>query len=426
MSRQENTDLEALEFFVRNHMLQAGARALEALLEPLGRGRRREPLICGENHLPQPMRSLGVRAKTLRTILGPVRFERSAYVCPVCGKVRCPGDELLGVVRTRFSPGARRMMARTGARESFAEAAGDLDLLAALKVDAKDVERVAEGTGRAVEDWMAQEGTKARLAPPVAACEPPETSYVSFDGTGAPMRREELKGVKGKGPDGRARTKEVKLGCVFTQTALDEEGRPVRDPDSTTYVGAIENSTDFGHRILAEAVRRGILQSPRVVAITDGAAYNKTILDEHFPKAVRILDLYHAREHLADFVRDVCRLPLDGPLHRAWRAMLDAGHVEKLLAKMRWALPRSGPRRKEGLKQIGYFRDNARAMRYAEFRRMGLFVGSGVIEAGCRTVIGQRLKHSGMFWTVAGANAIIALRCCLASKRFEQFWEDSA
>lgn len=240
------------------------------------------------------------------------------------------------------------------------------------------------------------------------------------------MRRGELAAVRGKGRDGRARTREVKLGCVFTQTRLDEEGRPVRDEDSTTYAGAIENSVEFGHRIHAEAMRRGLARAARTIVITDGAAYNKSVIAEHFPGATAILDLYHAREHLAGFVREVVRAPPDGSLHRRLRARLDAGRIGPLIAALEKLLPRNGPRRKKGLAEIAYFRSNAGAMRYDRFRADGLFVGSGVIEAGCRTLIGQRLKRSGMFWSVRGANAVIALRCCLASRRFEQFWEDAA
>ena len=271
---------------------------------------------------------------------------------------------------------------------------------------------------------MAREATKARLAPPHE--EKIETLYVEFDGTGVPMRPSEVAGRRGKGADGKAKTREVKLGCVFTQSGLDEKGRPARDEASTSYVGAIEKSVDFGHRIHGEAMRRGMSGARRVVVLTDGAAYNKTIAGEHFPRAIRILDLYHAREHLADFAKDISREPLEGLFHRACRSLLDAGKIANLVKGMKSKLPRSGPRRKAGVVQIRYFQDNASAMRYAKFRRMGLFVGSGVIEAGCKTVIGQRLKRSGMFWSLAGANAIIALRCCFASGRFEQFWEDTA
>jgi hypothetical protein len=73
--------------------------------------------------------------------------------------------------------------------------------------------------------------------------------------------------------------------------------------------------------------------------------------------------------------------------------------------------------------EADYFERNAERMRYPKFRRQHLFVGSGVIEAGCKTVIGSRLKQSGMFWTVRGANAIISLRCCNLNNRFEDYWE---
>jgi hypothetical protein len=74
--------------------------------------------------------------------------------------------------------------------------------------------------------------------------------------------------------------------------------------------------------------------------------------------------------------------------------------------------------------EADYFERNAERMRYPKFRRQHLFVGSGVIEAGCKTVIGSRLKQSGMFWTVRGANAILALRCSHLNGRFEDYWEE--
>lgn len=423
MKSQKGFDFEALELFVRSHMLRAGARVLEEMLESVGSGRRTEPLICSNNHLPVPMDSQGRREKTIETILGHVPFRRSIYVCNQCGKRRCPGDEILGVVGTGFSPGARRMMARAGAKESFAESAEDLKLYADLAVDPKDIERVAENTGREVDDWMTREASTARFSKPDSEDIP--TLYVEYDGTGVPGRRDELTKTRGKSPDGKAKTREAKLGCVFTQTGVDSEGRAVRDEASTTYVGAIEKSVEFGHRIHGEAMRRGMAGAQRVVVITDGAAYNKSIRDEHFPDAIHILDLYHAREHLVKFLTEVTRVSTVSHFFETCHMLLDTGDVAALIDQMKSKLPRSGPRLKEGLKQIEYFRKNAELMRYAEFRAMGLFVGSGVIEAGCKTVIGDRLKRSGMFWSVPGANAIIALRCCLKSGRFEQFFEDA-
>jgi hypothetical protein len=162
------------------------------------------------------------------------------------------------------------------------------------------------------------------------------------------------------------------------------------------------------------------------VVLTDGQGYNKTIRNEHFPNSIWIVDIQHAREHLAEFVRDVARRDLAGPDHQHLRDALDEGRIEELLEHMARLLPQSGPRRETGQKEIAYFRKNAEGMRYGEFRRQGLFVATGVMEAGCRTLVGQRLAQSGMFWTVRGANAIIALRCCILSGLFEDFWQQRA
>lgn len=421
-------DLEGVEFYVRTAVLALGAGVVERLLHDVGVGRQGGPRLCSRNHLPRKMESSGVRVKTIQTILGPVRFTRSRYVCGSCGRVEYPGDALLGVQGTGFSPGLRRLMTHAGSRESFREAAENLRLYGAIHAHPKDVERVAEATGRQIDDWMRKQASAAMLeaGQNSPGAEPIPILYVELDGTGAPMRKGELLETRAKGADGEAKTNEVKLGCVFTQTALDEEGRPVRDPDSTSYVGAIEKSVDFGHRLHAEALRRGLARAGRVVVLSDGAAYNKSIADEHFPQAPHIVDLYHARERLAEFVKSWTPHALDGPFHGQALALLDQGRIEALAQTLQEQLPPEGSRRAEGLKKINYFLKRAGQMRYGEFRRQGFFVGSGVIEAGCKTLIGKRLKNSGMFWSRRGANAIIAARCCLYSGRFEDFWADSA
>jgi hypothetical protein len=420
-------DLEAAEFYVRSAVLALGATVLERLLNNVGVGRQGEPRLCARGHLPRKMESTGVREKVIQTILGPVRFARSRCVCPSCGAVEFPGDELLGVEATGFSPGLRRLMTRAGSRESFGEAAEDLKVYGAIEAHPKDVERVSENVGRQIDDWMAAQGSAALLAAAGANAgeEKIPILYVSLDGTGAPMRKSELVQTRGKSEDGRARTREVKLGCVFTQTTLDEEGHPVRDPESTSYVGAIEPSADFGNRLYAEAVRRGLAGAEKAVVLSDGADYNATIAREKFSGAVHIIDFYHASERLSLFVKENTAHACEGPFHQECHALLDEGRIEELAERMRQGLPRSGKRRREGLRRINYFVERKERMRYGEFRRQGLFVGSGVIEAGCKTLIGKRLKQSGMFWSVAGANAIIAARCCLYSNRFEQFWEDT-
>jgi hypothetical protein len=129
--------------------------------------------------------------------------------------------------------------------------------------------------------------------------------YIRMDGTGVPVTKEERREGKVEGQP--AHTREVKLGCVFTQTSWDEEGYAVRDPDSTTYTGAIETAADFGRRMYREAWDRGWSRAQKKVVLGDGAEWIWNVADEHFPGAVQIVDLFHAREHLWESAR-----PLSG------------------------------------------------------------------------------------------------------------------
>lgn len=169
-----------------------------------------------------------------------------------------------------------------------------------------------------------------------------------------------------------------------------------------------------------EALRRGLGQAKTVIALTDGARYNRTIIQMHFPQAIHIVDLFHAYEHLSAIAHILWGHEAKAP--KSWRNLLEAGDIALLVRKAGQRLPASAKSKKSLLKELRYFEHNAMEMRYAEFRRKKFFVGSGVVEAGCRTVIGERLKQSGMHWSVRGANAIIALRCCILSGRFEDFW----
>jgi hypothetical protein len=339
------------------------------------------------------------------------------YACS-CGNTRYPGDEALDVVETTRSPGLRRMMARAGSQSTFKEGRDDLKVYAGIEVSAKDVERVAEHIGQQMEAWQAREemrGSPKEKALPLL--------YIAYDGTGVPMTKAELAERKGK--DGPAHTREAKLGCVFTQTTTDAKGFPVRDPGSTTFVGAIETAETFGGRIYGEAVRRGLLCANRVVILGDGAEWIKNLADLHFPRATVIIDLYHAREHVSQLCKSL--FGTDEKQIRQqrirWWTYLDQGHVEKILVQARRNLPVGAETRKKAEAELHYLEKNKDRMRYAEFRAQGLFVGSGVVEAGCKTVIGQRLKQSGMEWSLRGANAIITLRCIMKSNRFEDYWE---
>jgi hypothetical protein len=420
-------DLEAVEVAIRQAAMEAGAKVLEVLLEDVGVGRREAPVRC---RCGATMSSVGVRAKRVQTLLGSIEFARSIYRCPRCRKTRCPGDEELGIEHTSRSPGVQRQVARLGAKESFRDVAQDMKELAGVALSRKDAERVSERVGAQMETWQERERIALRLAepPPPETPKTIETLYIECDGTGVPMVPHEVKGRKGKQKDGSAKTREAKLGCVFTQTAFDENGRPIRDPASTSFVGAIESVEPFGRRLYAEAVRRGLYHAKRVVCLGDGAEWVKNLAALHFGAAPFIIDFYHASEHIgtlcrALFDRDLKRV---NPYRERWVDYLEQGDIERIIDQAHALLPNDPKAGKDARTQIGYFEKNKQHMRYAAFREQGFFIGSGVIEAGCKTVIGQRLKQSGMEWTVRGANAIITLRCTTISNRAEEFWEQRA
>ncbi|MBI4832529.1 MAG: hypothetical protein HY801_13470 [Candidatus Lindowbacteria bacterium] len=369
-------DLEAVEFGLRVAVLAAGASFLERIIgEKFGSARAVGPVVC---ECGKRMRSVGLRRKKLTVILGRITFKRAAFVCPSCGKRLYPADEQLGIVGTGFSPGTQRLMARMGQRDTFREGRDDLRKLAEIIVTAKDVERVAESTGEAVEAWQRKE--RAEIMGSEFEREPDKGTpvmYVSYDGTGVPMVEWETRGRKGKQPDGSSETLEAKLGCVFTQTTIDEKGYAVRDDASTSFVGAIESSDKFGNRIYAEALRRGLNRAQKVVVIGDAAKYNWEIAETHFPMATHIVDLYHARQHLCALCASL--VPQEGKalvrLKERWERMLDKGQVERILKEARKLMPRSGKRRSLAKKELTYFQNNAHRMHYKKYRAQGLLCG---------------------------------------------------
>ncbi len=253
-----------------------------------------------------------------------------------------------------------------------------------------------------------------------------------MDGTGVPMRAPEVAGRAGKQPDGSAKTREAKLVTLWSAESRDPEGKPVQDPGSVTYSAAIESAatrdTDpelspFAARVLREATRRGFAEARRRVVLGDGSAWIWNTTTELFPDATQILDRFHAKEHLSTVGKVIFGT---STASKEWIQQryeeLDAGRLRSLVQALH---PYAG-RYPEARECIHYLWNNRRRMRYPKFHQQGLCTSTGVVEAGCKVVIGTRLKRAGMHWTVTGANAIIALRCSKLSGRFEDFWERRA
>lgn len=240
-------DLEAVEMALRSAMHRAGTAALSQLLQyPAPEAEHRTlPCSCRQRALYR-----GRRSKPLLSVLGPVPLQRPYYLCPSCHQGQFPVDSELDVENTELSPGVRRMLAVVGWEAPFDHGREQMKLLADLEVTTQAVERTAEAIGKDIAARQQEAiGEALQLELPVAVGPSLPILYVQMDATGVPVVNKETEGRAGNIDGPPAHTRQAKLGGVFTQTKPDEEGRPVREEDSTTYTGAIETAEQLGRRL---------------------------------------------------------------------------------------------------------------------------------------------------------------------------------
>ena len=249
---QGTWNMSDLEHGLREALLKDGCRILEALLN--------QPGALGT--YPSEGRLHEQRTRRVQSVLGDFELRRGYYRGTDCAY---PMDRLLGL-SAGYTPGLLRWMCRAAATEgSYEEAEHTLAIYGGVQVPASQIRRKVQQVGPDVEQWTQQRQESRN--------QPVPTMYISYDGTGVPMRKEETRGRKGKQPDGSAVTRGVKLGCVFTSRGTDEKGRPLRDPDSTTYIASFDPAEDFGAQMLQEARLRGYGRCRRSALIGDGALW---------------------------------------------------------------------------------------------------------------------------------------------------------
>ena len=388
--------------------LQAGAAAGVSELVSEADAARERP-ACGR--CGRGMSRRGRRPLRALSRLGWLRVERTGWTCGCRPGVAFPLDAELGV-RGRDGPrataGALRALGLLAAEVSFERAAELARSLLFLEVGAKRVERAARWLGERMAE--ADAAAEARSAPAAAMC-------VGVDGTGVPARPSETAGRAGK--DGRATTREAKV-AVFGVLGGDGRVAPARRSaavDSAAARDADPEPSAFARRLRTAAAASGFDAANRRAALGDGARWIWNAVEEALPGCVGIVDLRHAQEHLWEVGRalfgdgaDLC-----AAWSRKWCAALSEGRLDAVLAELR-GRPGDVARR-----CARYMETNRERMRYPEFRAMGLPVGSGVVESACGAVVADRLKRGGMRWTVAGANAMLALRCWTLDGRLDEF-----
>jgi len=388
-------NLEAVELGLREAIFRDLCQVLEELLN--------DPTLPVPEDASRPGEKCHAdRPKEMLTLFGPVRLSRNYYHAATEQTGRVPLDRALGLWEG-YSPGVLRLVCRATARFPFETAAAELKAYCGLEVQGRQMQRIAQDMGPKVQ------AVQQQLPPFKHDVGPIPIFYAAVDGTGVPMVPAELEGRVGKQPDGSAKTREVKLGCIFTQTTTDQEGLPLRDYQSTSYVAGFEAAADFMVRVRQEAIRRRMAAACLMVLLGDGAAWIWEQGQKCFPMAFQILDLYHALEHLSTLTKLLEDQPETAKtLWRGWRELLLADQVAEVLSQARQqAAKLAGQTAELARKEIGYFENNQSRMLYGTYRALGFFYGSGVVEAGCKTVIGGRCKGSGMRWSEPGATHIL-------------------
>ncbi len=404
LGHTSDLDLGTAETETLARVRTIGARLLETGLAARATAERGAGQVCAcgtRLHLD------GHRAKGVQTLVGWITLCRATYHCPACGIRTTPWDTRLGLGRDSHSPGVRRLASRCGGLLSFAQAAATLRDVAGIHLSPSTVRTVTEGVGvareQAIQAEIAAAWEHGWTAP---AGPPPDRCYVAMDG------------VCILGTDGQGR--EVKLGRVVPvhQTAQGERREPSR------YAAGVEPADAFGRRLAVVAHAQQAEAAPKLAVLGDGAAWIWNLADEHFPHAVQIVDWYHASERVWTLGR---ALYGDGtPETARWvdrhLARLAAGEAATLATE--WAaLPVRGEAATVRDAQVTYFTNQASRMAYARYQTAGWDIGSGMIESGCKTVIGQRQKGAGMRWSETGAQTVANVRLLLFNDEWSDYWQ---
>jgi hypothetical protein len=354
------------------------------------------------------------QAKTVVSVFGAVRVERAYYYCRHCGQGHCPWEAILGLTNRDLTPAADELTSLVGALSGFEEASQkELPKLCGLRLSESTVQRTTEASGGRIGAALTAETTFG-----TAAAWDWETdmtgkrrAYVSVDATG----------VGQQGPHGaKAEGRMAYVGMVFNARA----GKPCQ----ARYLAGLYTLEELGLQMRRQGGQVGMDTAEEWIALTDGGSGLEEFMRVNFPRATCILDFFHAAEHLNDLAKAWC--PHDEEqareLGRRWCHTLkhEGGAVLLGLLQELDLRGRSSAAREMYRQVVQYVENNVHRMDYPRYRARGWLIGSGHIEAACKTVVGQRLKGSGMRWGETGADAVCHLRALFKSDptQWDAFW----
>ena len=443
-------DLEKLEEQAVKTSQAMGRGLLEGILN--SRLREQRPEARREGSCGHRQRLVGERPKELVTLLGKVTVVRPYYQClpaadPEAGRDcthgEAPADERWGVQERRTTGGVQKLISYLSARLTFEEAAETLCRSVPIGMSGRQAltlmrpvgEALASAEDRQVKTLQAQ-AKQARSQPQ----EPKPTKeierlYIELDGVLARMRRGSVPMEKEERQRKGDVYREIKAGAVFRAERGPKRselapGVYVDTPaqDSVRYVARRTAKGGFDWLLYQLALQGGLEQAEQVVVVGDGAPWIWNLAAEHFPGAVQILDLYHAKEHVWDVAHAVFGRGTAAGTVWATHAcsLLEQGQSEALVGAIQLLPPippEPGQARSSPERAVDYFTTNTARMRYPVFRAQGMHIGSGIAEAACKTIVSTRAKRSGMRWTPVGLDALLPLRTSVLNGAYDSLWE---
>jgi hypothetical protein len=452
-------DLKGLEQQIMASVFRLGRRWMEQILTASGT-EAKEPGertgACGHvQHL------VGYRPRQVLTLLGKISFKRAYDQCCLpadehgheqaeeakepnalaCTHGEAPADARWGLHGQRTTAGVQQAISYLCATSTLEEAAKDFSRLLPLQMSARQALSLLQPVGEALQEqeqeqmqrlWEEASQSQSGSTPtPPRQQKSIERLYIELDGVMARLRRGSVpmqeQERKRKGDVYR----EIKVGAVFEASAGPERsqlapGVFVDQAEKKHYVARRSKAEDFGKLLYSLAVAHGLAQAQQVVALGDGAAWIWRLVAEHFPEAVQIVDIYHAREHVWNIARAV--FGPTSPAGRVWAEqachLLEEGKIEELVEEivvLPAIAPEPGASRSVPEIERDYFISHAARMRDPAFREQGMQIGSGIVEASCKTVVSTRTKRSGMRWTPAGLDAVLALRTAVLNGTYDAF-----
>lgn len=411
IEKDKSFDLVWFEKFLRAAAMNDLRELVESFLN------NELPSLLPEPELRDSETFHSVRTRKIETLFGTIRLRRSYYRGDQSG--RSPMDEILGL-HGKYTQSVTQLMCWAGAMDdSFELASETLNRFAGLDIPGRQVQRIVEKCAPKAEEWNSERSNDVRS-------KPVEIINIQTDMTGIPVRKEDLENIKGKAEDGQPKTRQIKVGCVFTQSEGKNKERQ-RDPFSSSYITQFADPNDHANALWNEALKRGYATAHDKVFIGDGAEWIWNIASTRFKDAVQIVDFYHACEHL----NAICKLiendeQIIRTLFKKWKKRLKNNGLPRLLYDIEQRAYKLAPDVKQAvMDELPYFRKNAHRMTYRTFIRKGYFIGSGAVEGACRHIVAQRAKLSGMRWLCRGAQNVLCFRSIIKSGHFDDFCNQS-